>query len=257
MDLELKDRVALVAGASKGIGRGIAEVLLNEGAKVLLTGRGADDLAAAHQALWAIHGDRVAAFQGDMTATVDVRAALGRAAETLGAVDVLVANVGGGFLKPGWDVSDEDLDAALQHNLMGTIRLVREGIRVMRSRPGGSIVVISSIAGVDAMGAPFPYGVAKAGLNHYAAETARQIGPDLRINVVAPGNILFEGGSWDRNVRERPEAWERWIRREVALKRFGTPREIADVVAFLASERAAFVTGATWIADGGQVRATS
>jgi 3-oxoacyl-[acyl-carrier protein] reductase len=257
MDLGLTDRVALVAGASKGIGRGIAEVLLEEGARVLLTGRGEADLAATHRELSAQHGERVVAFRGDMTATADVRAALARAAEALGPVDVLVANVGGGFLKPGWDVGDDDLDAALTHNLTGTLRLVREGIRVMEGRAGGSIVIISSIAGVDALGAPFAYGVAKAGLNHFATNTARLIGPDLRINVVAPGNILFEGGSWERNVRDRPEAWERWIRREVSLRRFGTPREIADVVAFLASERAAFVTGATWIADGGQVRTTA
>ena len=79
----------------------------------------------------------------------------------------------------------------------------------------------------------------------------------MRVNAVAPGNILFEGGSWARNREARPEGIERWIRREVALKRFGTVEEIADVVTFLASPRAAFVTGATWIADGGQVRASS
>jgi 3-oxoacyl-[acyl-carrier protein] reductase len=256
MDLGLEGRSAVVAGASQGIGLGITETLLAEGARVLMTGRGEEALTAAHERLAATHGDRVARFRGDMTRTADIGAALDHGIETFGSLDILVANVGGGHLRPGWDLDDDDLDAALQHNLTGSIRLVREGIRRMEGRPGGSIVVISSIAGVDAMGAPFPYGVAKSGLNHFTASMAKTIGPDLRINVVAPGNILFEGGSWDRNLKDRPDVWNRWVEREVALQRFGTTQEIADVVAFMASDRAAFVTGATWIADGGQVRST-
>ncbi|HSG89805.1 MAG TPA: SDR family oxidoreductase [Pseudomonadales bacterium] len=257
MDLGLAGRTALVAGASAGIGLGIAEALLAEGAKVMLTGRSPEPLTAAAEALADAHPGRVAEFAADMTLTDGIRAALDATAAAFGPPDILVANVGGGYLKPGWDIDDADLDAALQHNLTGTLRLVREGIRRMRGRDRGSIVVISSIAGVDAMGGPFAYGVAKAGLNHFVATMAREIGPGLRINVVAPGNILFEGGAWARNVAARPDAWNRWIEREVALKRFGSVEEIADVVAFLASERAAFVTGATWIADGGQVRSTS
>lgn len=266
MDLGLEGRNILVAGASKGIGHGITAAFLAEGANVMMTGRGAEDLAVAHAAFEADHGDRVALFSGDMTETGDICAALDAAMERFGPLHTLVANVGGGYLKPGWDVDDDDLDAALQHNLTGTMRLVREGVRRMQVGEDGSgsdsagadanIVVISSIAGVDVMGAPLAYGVAKAGLNHYVASMARLLGPELRINVVAPGNIIFDGGSWDRNVRARPDAWNRWIDREVALKRFGRVEEIADIVAFLASRRAGFVTGATWVADGGQVRST-
>lgn len=253
----------MVAGASKGIGHGITAAFLAEGAKVMMTGRGAEDLAVAHAEFEADHGDRVALFSGDMTETGDIGAALDAAIERFGPLHTLVANVGGGYLKPGWDVADDDLDAALQHNLTGTMRLVREGVRRMQGADSGgagegdgNIIVISSIAGVDVMGAPLAYGVAKAGLNHYVASMARLLGPELRINVVAPGNIIFDGGSWDLNVRARPDAWNRWIEREVALKRFGRVEEIADIVAFLASRRAGFVTGATWIADGGQVRST-
>lgn len=267
VDLGLEGRTVLVAGASKGIGHGITAAFLAEGARVMMTGRGAADLALAHAGFEAEYGDRVALFSGDMTETVEIRAALDAAIARFGPLHTLVANVGGGYLKPGWDVEDDDLDAALQHNLTGTMRLVREGVRRMkggdqgreaaRSAADASIIVISSIAGVDAMGAPVAYGVAKAGLNHYVASMARLLGPALRINVVAPGNILFDGGSWDLNMRARPEAWTRWVEREVALQRFGRVEEIADVVAFLASRRAGFVTGATWIADGGQVRSTS
>lgn len=263
MNLELDGRVALVAGASRGIGRGIAEVLLAEGARVLLTGRDEGALADAFDALSGEHGDRVASCVADMTVTEGINAALDACTARLGCPEILVANVGGGYLTPGWDVDDDALGAALEHNLAGTVRLVREGVR--RMQPGAeaptaaapNIVVISSIAGVDIMGAPFAYGIAKAGLNHFVGEMARLVGPSMRINAVAPGNILFDGGSWQRNRAANPEGIERWIRREVALKRFGSVQEIADVVAFLASPRAAFVTGATWIADGGQVRASA
>ena len=263
MNLELSDRVVLVAGASRGIGRGIAAAMLAEGARVLLTGRDGAVLEDARASLASEYGARVAAHAADMTATAGIVSALDACEAAFGVPEILIANVGGGNLTPGWDVDDDKLEAALEHNLAGSVRLVREGVRRMQptadeargARP--NIVVISSIAGVDIMGAPFAYGMAKAGLNHFVGEMARLVGPSMRVNAVAPGNILFEGGSWERNRAARPEGIERWIRREVALKRFGTVEEIADVVTFLASPRAAFVTGATWIADGGQVRASS
>lgn len=264
MELGLEGRNVLVAGASRGIGRGVAEAFLGEGAKVLLTGRDEAALAAAEAALASAHPGRVAACAADMTATEGIVAAFASLEERFGAADVLVANVGGGYLTPGWDVADDELEQALQHNLTGTVRLVREGVRRMRQDdavlPGAfapNVVVVSSIAGVDVMGAPFAYGIAKSGLNHFVGSMARLVGPGMRVNAVAPGNILFEGGAWERNRDAAPEQIERWIRREVSLKRFGAVEEIADVVTFLASRRATFVTGATWIADGGQVRSSA
>jgi 3-oxoacyl-[acyl-carrier protein] reductase len=258
VDLALEGRHVIVAGASRGIGRAIARGFLAEGAKVLLTGRGEDALNETAGAFAKeFDRERVARFAGDMTDSDDIRAAIEFGVDRFGPPDVLVANVGGGYLKPGWDVADDDLDDALSHNLTGTIRLVRETLKHMAGRAGASVTVISSIAGVDAMGAPFAYGVAKAGLNHYVADLARLVGPEVRVNAVAPGNIRFEGGTWDEAVKANPERLQRWIDREVALKRFGSVEEIADVTVFLASDRAAFVTGTTWIADGGQVRATA
>ncbi|MEE4300542.1 MAG: SDR family oxidoreductase [Pseudomonadales bacterium] len=264
MELGLDGRNVLVAGASRGIGRGIAETFLAEGACVLLTGRDEVALAATETVLAAAHPGCVAAWSGDMTATDGIVTAFAALEKRFGAADVLVANVGGGYLVPGWDVGDAELEQALEHNLTGTVRLVREGVRRMQREqavePGAfapNIVVVSSIAGVDVMGAPFAYGIAKSGLNHFVGSMARVVGPGMRVNAVAPGNILFEGGSWERSRAAAPERIERWIRREVALKRFGTVEEIADVVAFLASPRASFVTGATWIADGGQVRSSA
>ncbi len=254
MDLELEGKTVLVAGASAGIGQGIAEAFLAEGANVMFTGRREAPLRAALDALPPGLSGRAALFCGDMTRTADIVGAMDAAEQRLGPIDAVIANVGGGALKPGWDVSDDDLDAALEHNLSGSVRLLREGQRRLQDRPGSSMTVISSIAGVDAMGTPLSYGMAKAALNHLVTAMAKLVGPAVRVNGVAPGNIMFEGGAWDRNVKARPEAWQRWIEREVALKRFGEVREIADVVLFLTSVRASFVTGATWVVDGGQVR---
>lgn len=254
MELNLIGKTVLVAGASAGIGRGIAEAFLSEGANVMLTGRREVPLQEAYEALSQQNGGKAARFAGDMTATADIQAALDRTEQQLGPVDIVIANVGGGGLKPGLNVADADFDLAIEQNLTGTVRLVREACARLQGRVGASVTVISSIAGVDAMGAPLSYGISKAGLNHFVTATAKLVGPELRINAVAPGNIMFEGGTWDENVKARPDAWNRWVSREVALKRFGKVREIADVVAFLSSDRASFVTGATWVVDGGQVR---
>ncbi|MGE0665646.1 MAG: SDR family NAD(P)-dependent oxidoreductase [Sphingomonadales bacterium] len=261
MELGLKDKVVFIAGASRGIGRAMAEAFAREGARVAITGRTEESLEEARGALAAIAGkDNVVAVAGDMTKSADIGRSLDRTEAKLGAIHCAVANVGIGRAPLGVDVSDDDWDADIAQNLTGSMFLARDAIKRMlkctpEDRAGASVILISSIAGVDAMGTPIPYAATKAAINHAACAMAKLVGKDgIRVNAIAPGNILFPGGGWEKITSGRPEAWQRWIDREVALKRFGKVEEIADAALWLASDRASFVTGATIVVDGGQVR---
>ncbi|MDP1626517.1 SDR family NAD(P)-dependent oxidoreductase [Parvibaculum sp.] len=262
MKLELEGKHVFIAGASRGIGLGMAHAFAREGAKVALTARGAGALDEAKAALVAegAKPENLLTIAGDMTASADIAAALEAAEAKLGPVHCAIANVGLSRAPLGFDVSDEDWDADMKQNLFGSVYLAREAIRRILARPaperqGANVILISSVAGVDAMGTALTYAASKAGINHFTRQLAKFTGKEnIRVNAIAPGNILFDGGVWDKNTKERPEAWERWIKREVALRRFGTVEEIADAALFLASPRASFITGEVLVVDGGQVR---
>ena len=257
MNLDLKGRVVLVAGASRGIGLGIAEACLAEGAKVAMTARGAERLEDARAGLAKQYGEsNIWTRAGDMRITEEIEASVVGAEEALGPLWGAVANVGIHPCPLGIEVDDETWDAGFVQNLDSSFRLARAALRRLMMRGEGSLLMISSIAGVDAMGSPLTYGTAKAAVNHLAKELARLAGPrNVRVNALAPGNIIFPGGSWDERCNgPRAENWTRWVEREVPMKRFGTPEEIGAVAAFMLSPRASFLTGAVAPVDGGQTR---
>lgn len=261
MELNLKDKHVFVAGASRGIGEGIVRAFLNEGARVTLTARTAGPLEEVRQGYAKAYGaDRVWAKAGDMTQTADIIAALDGAEKVFGPADVAVANVGVDTSPFGYDVPDDKWESGIAQNFLSGARLAREWMRRTMARPeaerqGANMILISSIAGVDSLGTTLSYGSMKAATNHLTKELAKLSGRHgIRINAIAPGNILFPGGVWDRNTKARPEDWARWVKREVALRRFGTVDEIAHAALFLASDKASFVTGAVMVVDGGQVK---
>jgi 3-oxoacyl-[acyl-carrier protein] reductase len=257
MDLHLHNQVAFIAGSSRGIGRAIAATLLDEGASIVLTGRDEASLAATQGELSNPETQpRILAIAGDFADPATIAAAFDKTIKTFGRIDHLIANLGSGSGKPGWEQTPEDWTRLFELNFFASTRLTQAVIPHLLANPnGGSILYISSIVAVEATPAPLPYSAAKAALNNYAKNLARQLGPQrIRVNTIAPGNIYFPGGSWERHLANRKEAVESMLQTEVPLQRFGTPEEIASLAAYLCSPHAGFATGSCFVMDGGQTR---
>jgi len=256
MDLGLKDRVVLIAGSSRGIGKATARAFLADSCRTVITGRNAESLLeTTHEFEGEFGADRVMACAGDLSQTPVIRAVLEQIRDRWGKLDCVVANIGSGRGTTGWKLTEADWLKAFEVNLWGSSRLVTEVLPDMAQAQHGSVVLVVSIVGLESTPAPMPYSAAKAALVNFGKNLARSVGPsNVRVNCVAPGNVLFPGGSWEKHLAERGEEVRRFINTEVPLQRFGRPEEIADVIVFLSSDRASFITGACVVADGGQTR---
>lgn len=236
-------RKVLVAGASDGIGRGIAEAFAADGAQVFLGGRNAQKL----EALAAATGGT--ALAGDFSDSAVVAKMLAE----IGELDVLAICYGDTDTPPGFDTPDADWDRLINANLSGPLRLARDAARGMKARGQGAILFIGSICGHEALGAPIGYNAGKAALRAVTKTMARELGPSgVRVNMISPGNVIFEGGRWSRKRDANPAQVEQMLNTVVPLRRFGTPQDIAQAALFLCSDKASFITGADLVVDGGQ-----
>lgn len=260
MDLELRDKAALVTGSSRGLGLASAVALAREGCRVCICARGAERLAAASAALdrearkAGGRGRRILAVRTDLTEPGASAAVVDRTADTFGRLDVLVNNVaragGGGLL----ETTDDDWQAAFDETLYPAIRASRQAVPHMQRAGGGAIVMIASIWGRES-GGRMTYNAVKAAEISLAKALAQQLAADdIRVNSVAPGSISFPGSSWHRRQQEDPAGMAEFVRRNLPFGRFGRAAEVGDVVAFLASPRASWISGASVTVDGCQSR---
>ena len=252
MNLHLQDKSVLITGGSKGIGLRTAMEFAREGCKVAIVARGAKDLQQAAAQIGAT-GATVATIQADVSRSEDAAHIVDSCVEQLGGFDILVNNVGGSVgARTLTESTDEDWLATFELNVHAAVRLTRQAVPHLRGRSGAAVVHVSSISGwTEQLAGSGQYGASKAGLIFLTEVVALELAKDdIRVNVVSPGSIIWEGGSWDRARQTQPEAFAAYERDGFPMGRLGYPEEVADVIVFLASPRANWINGRNIPVDG-------
>ena len=251
MDFGIAGKNALVTGGSRGLGRQSALSLAGEGVNVFICARGGDTLQETVGELSAL-GVKAQGAVADITNSEETAGAFEGALSALGSVDILVNNVGGSLGGALEQTTEEQLDETFRLNLTGALQLIRLALPGMRERGWGRVVNITSIYGRE-HGGSFGYMTAKAALIAASKHLALQVASDgITVNSVAPGSILFDGGPWDRFVQGQSEEVVKAFIGTLPMGKFGWPEPVGDLVAFLSSERANLITGASIVVDGGQ-----
>jgi 3-oxoacyl-[acyl-carrier protein] reductase len=251
METGLYGKVAIVTGASRGIGKAIASSLAKEGCRLVIVARGSQALNEAAEELREL-GTEALALTADVTISTEIEHVVQQVVDTYGRVDVLVHNAGGARGQDVFDTSDEDWHAALALNVVALSQFARLLTPIMSQQGGGRIITLASIFGREA-GGRIAYNAVKAALISLTKSLAIQLAPqNILVNSVAPGSILFPGGSWDRRVQADPAGMQTFVKNNLPLGRFGTPEEVAALVVFLASSQSSLITGSCITVDGAQ-----
>lgn len=249
MNLGLEDRVAIVTGASRGIGAAIARALADEGARLVLVARTRETLEGVASEVRA-KGATAHVVACDLLERPSAEAVVGSAMAQFGRVDILVHNLGGSREGTGDDVWDFTMDV----NLGVAVRMARAVQQPMMHQRRGAMAFVTSISGSVVGGSKPAYNAAKAAEIMFARSLAKDLAPHgIRSNSVSPGSIMFPGGSWDKRVKADPKRIEEFVKQAMPSGRFGTPEEVANVVAFMVSDKASLISGADIAVDGCQL----
>lgn len=248
MDFGIEGKVGLVTAATKGIGLAIAKALAREGVRVSIVARTEPDVSRIAKEL---NGFGVAA---DVTTEEGCRRSVEETTHNLGPIDILVNNYGARAGTSWQDTGPAEFEAGFHGNVTVSLRMTELVLPGMIERSWGRVVVITSVWGREAGGAP-AYNAAKAAETSMVKSLAREVAnKGVTVNSVAPGSVLWEGGGWHRRQQADPDGIADFVRRDMPLGRFGTTEEVADVVAFVCSRQASLVNGASIAVDGAQGR---
>lgn len=245
MDLQLKGRRAIITGGSKGIGRAIADLLADEGCNIAICARNAGEVEAAVAAL---RGKGINAFGRalDVRDKAALEGWVEASADALGGIDIAVANVSAldmNRTEEAW-INEFEID------MLHTVRTVEAALPHIERSDAGSILVISSVSGLEYDFTSPAYGTFKAALIHYASRMASTLAPKhIRVNTVSPGNTYFEGGIWQHIERNLPDLFKTALAKN-PWGRMATDAEVANAAVFLVSPRASFITGVNLVVDG-------
>lgn len=248
MDLQLKGKKVFITGGSKGIGKAIAKAFLEEGAEVGIVARNETSLQLAKEEL-----GNIKTYSADLTNEHERSLVFEKFIKDFGAIDILINNVGGSNGERTTFATDlAYFEQALHLNFLSAVHFSKLALIEMKKQQKGAIINISSIYGRESGGKP-TYNASKAALISFTKSLADEaISYGVRVNGVAPGSILHPTGNWQKRIEENPEKMKQFVKQEIPAGRFGTAEEVANVVIFLASEKASWVVGATLNVDGGQ-----
>lgn len=244
----MRKKVALVTGSSRGIGKEIARELIEQNFIVYITGRNKKNLLLAADDL----GENIRVINEDFTDDEVIKKSIQSIIVSEKRLDLVVANLGSGKSTSGHDIGIEEYKRVFEINFFSAVSLAHESVKAMQNI-GGNIVFIASIAGCETLGAPIAYSSAKTALLAFSKNLSNEVAKlNIRVNSISPGNVLFEGSTWDEKLQKDKEVVSKYIKDNVALNSFATPKDIANAVVFL--QESNFITGTNIVVDGGQLQ---